>query len=108
MTARWFETRTLKAHEVQKLRDDVLRAGLTPGGSVYRTDLAADTLHVGAFADDTLVAVATVCSELFQEKSERRAWRLRGMATLPAWQGHGLGRQLANKCIDHAVDRGGG
>jgi len=106
VTACQFETRTLTAYEAQQLRDDILRAGLPPG-SVYRTDLAADTLHVGAFVDNALVAVATVCSELFPEEPERPAWRLRGMATRPAWQGQGLGSQLARRCISHATDHGG-
>ncbi len=36
---------------------------MSRGASAYPADAAADTVHVGAFVDERLVAVATVCRE---------------------------------------------
>jgi GNAT superfamily N-acetyltransferase len=103
----------IAASDTIALRDAVLRPGLPPGGSHYPGNDAADTLHLGAFVDRTLVAVATLCREPMTEREPMRgersttSWRLRGMATLPEYRGRGLGNQLAQRSIGYAAEQGG-
>ena len=95
--------------DARVLRDRVLRAGHSPGGSVYPGDDAADTGHFGAFVDARLVAVASVCREAPRtELGETAAtvWRLRGMATADGYRGRGIGERLARRCIAHARGHG--
>jgi GNAT superfamily N-acetyltransferase len=42
-----------------------------------------------------------------QDEDEPHAWRLRGMATLPEVRGQGYGGALLERCLRHALDRGG-
>jgi GNAT superfamily N-acetyltransferase len=105
--------RGIAASDTIALRDAALRPGLPPGGSHYPGDDAEGTLHLGAFVDQTLVAVATLCRESMTEREpmpgERSStsWRLRGMATLPEYRGRGLGKQLAQRSIGYAAEQGG-
>lgn len=92
--------------QARAVRDAVLRAGLPPGGSVYPGDDAADTLHLGAWREGCLIAVATVCREPLPGASQPDAWRLRGMATVPAARGRGVGRRLAQECMAYAREKG--
>jgi hypothetical protein len=57
------EIRRIEACDTITFRDAALRPGLPPGGSHYPGDEAPETLHLGAFSDNTLVAVATLCRE---------------------------------------------
>jgi ribosomal protein S18 acetylase RimI-like enzyme len=79
---------------------------MAAGKSIYPAD-SADTLHLGAFADGLLAAVATVCRESMFGTSRMGEWRLRGMATLEGFRRSGLARRLAHRCAAHAADRGG-
>jgi ribosomal protein S18 acetylase RimI-like enzyme len=101
------EIRRVAACDTITLRDAALRPGLPPVGSHYPGDEAPETLHLGAFSDNTLVAVATLCREDMPGTQGTTSWRLRGMATLPGYRGHGLGRQLAQRCIAYAAEQGG-
>jgi GNAT superfamily N-acetyltransferase len=53
------------------------------------------------------VAVASLTREPPPGSDDPTAWRLRGMATLPAARGRGLGGRLLEACLDHARARGG-
>ena len=101
------EIRRIAACDTITLRDAALRPGLPPGGSHYPGDEAPETLHLGAFSDNTLIAVATLCREAMPGTQGTTSWRLRGMATLPEYRGCGLGRQLAQRCIAYAAEQGG-
>jgi hypothetical protein len=67
------------------------------GRSIYPGDDAPDTLHLGAFVNGRMAAVATVCRESLPGTSMADQWRLRGMATLKEFRGSGLGRLLAER-----------
>jgi GNAT superfamily N-acetyltransferase len=101
------QVRQLVARDTMALRDAVLRPGLPPGGSHYPGDDAPDTLHLGAFLDSMLVAIATLCREPISDEQSTTSWRLRGMATLPEYRGRGFGKQLAQHCIAYAVEQRG-
>jgi ribosomal protein S18 acetylase RimI-like enzyme len=97
----------LSVKEVQMFRDRVLRLGKSEGQSVYRGDDDSKTLHLGAFVDSGLVAIATICHESTPDQPSHTMWRLRGMATLDEFRGRGLGKSLADSCIAHAAKHGG-
>lgn len=93
--------------EARALRAQVLCVGGPASRSIYPGDDAPDTLHLGAFVNDELAAVATVCYELMPGTSNGCQWRLRGMATLEAFRRRGLGRCLAERCLEYATDSQG-
>ncbi|HEX6495883.1 MAG TPA: GNAT family N-acetyltransferase [Acidobacteriaceae bacterium] len=99
----------IAASDTIALRDIVLRPGLPAGGSHYPGDNASDTLHLGAYTshDNTLVAAATLCREPMPGEHSATSWRLRGMAILADYRGHGLGKELAHHCITYAAEQGG-
>jgi GNAT superfamily N-acetyltransferase len=101
------EIRRIAARDTTALRDAVLRPHLPPGSSIYPGDNAADTLHLGAFEKHRLIAVATVCREPLPGEQSTTSWRLRGMAALPEYRGHGIGKDLAQRCIAYAAEHGG-
>jgi len=91
--------------EARVIRDRVLSAGGPASRSVYPCDDAPDTLHLGAFVNGQLAAVATLCYEAMSATSNAGQWRLRGMATLEGFRRLGLGKRLAEACMAHAADR---
>ncbi len=101
------DIRPITIEEARVVRDAVLRQGLEPGGSVYPHDHEADTLHIGAFVNRVLAAVATVCREAIPGESDEASWRLRGMATLMPFRSQGLSTNLAHACIAHVLRNGG-
>ena len=98
--------RSITVLEARVLRDAILRPGLPAGGSVYPGDDAGDTLHLGAFEGNRLVAVSTICREVPPGTVRAHAWRLRGMASVAEVRGQGVGRRLARSCIEHAREHG--
>ena len=103
--------RPVSAADVRALRGSLLRPGEPPEALVYHGDDAADTLHVGAFANAELVGIASVCRE--DLPADLRAlnagpcWRLRGMATVSRVRGLGYGRSLLEACFAHIGKQGG-
>lgn len=85
--------------DTRPLRRDVLRPhqeiadliGHEPAGAVA----------YGAFDGDELVAVGLVGPD-----GEPGAWRVRGMATLPAARGRGAGGAVLDALVRHAVGQG--
>ena len=61
----------------------------------------SDALALGAFEGEALVAVGLVGPE-----GEPGQWRVRGMATEPAFRGRGAGSALLEALVEHA--RAGG
>ncbi|MEE9280834.1 MAG: GNAT family N-acetyltransferase [Myxococcota bacterium] len=89
------------------MRQKVLRPRQAPEELEYPGDDAPDSRHVGAYLAGELVGVASVCREPQPGGSEPRAWRLRGMATLPSVRRTGVGQTLLEACSAHAAERGG-
>ena len=105
--------RAITPAEVRQLRHAVLRPFDPPEKLVYAGDDAPGTLHAGAFVGGELVGIASVCREAMPAGSDTRgsvaggSWRLRGMATVPAVRGTGLGRALLEGCFRHILAQGG-
>lgn len=96
------EIRPADLDAVRELRREVLRPHQRPEDLVYGRDGDEDALHLGAFADGELVAIASITREPPPGSDDPFAWRIRGMATLPPYRGRGLGGELLEACLAHA------
>jgi GNAT superfamily N-acetyltransferase len=101
------DVRAIDVRAARMLRHQLLRPGRPADELVFPGDDAPDTLHSGAFEEDLLVGIATIVREPLPGTDDERAWRLRGMATLPEVRGRGYGGLLLERCVEHAVNHGG-
>lgn len=101
------DLRKIDLRTVRQIRHQLLRPHQQPWEIVFDGDDEADTLHIGAFRDEVLVGVASAMREPPPGDQDPHAWRLRGMATVPEVRGQGYGGALLERCLRHAVDRGG-
>jgi GNAT superfamily N-acetyltransferase len=100
-----FSVARATANDVVSLRARVLRPGQPVDVARYDIDGDSGTVHVAAFdPEGRVISCATVFPEPFDDEP---AWRLRGMATDPAWQGRGVGSAVLARAIDE-VERAGG
>jgi GNAT superfamily N-acetyltransferase len=72
----------------------MLRPNGTLEDCVFRGDQDELTFHLGAFVDKKLVSVASFYFERNDQFPDLYQYRLRGMATLPEYQGRGLSSAL--------------
>lgn len=96
------EVRRATAAEVRDLRLAVLRPAAPRVPSAYDEDPA--TVHVGGFDGERVVGCASVFPEPFDD--EPAAWRLRGMAVEPSYQGRGVGRLVLDAAVAAAAEAG--
>ena len=102
------EPRRVAVEVVRELRASVLRPGMAPQASVYEGDEDPRTLHVAVLdGDRAVLGAASVMREGFPPAPSEADWRIRGMATLPAVRGRGLGAELLALCERHAREQGG-
>lgn len=99
--------RSISARQSRALRHALLRPHQPAAAAVYPGDTDASTLHAGAFAGGELVGVGSVYREAPPGEDDPDAWRLRGMATLPAVRGRGHAGALLAACLGHAARLGG-
>jgi GNAT superfamily N-acetyltransferase len=99
--------RPITVAEARPLRQAVLRPGRPPESTVYPGDEAPGAWHVGAYEDGDLRGIASVYCEAPAGEADPCAYRLRGMAVLPAYQGRGYGRALVQACVRHVLAHGG-
>lgn len=72
----------------------MLRPNGTIDDCVFQGDNDELTFHLGAFVDKKLVSVASFYFERNEKFPDPYQYRLRGMATLPEYQGQGLSSAL--------------
>ncbi len=87
--------RRISPEETLPLRSAVLRNNMPLEQCVFPTDSTEGIFHLGCFADDKLVCIGTFLPEDYKEKGPG-GFRLRGMATDPAYAGKGFGAELIN------------
>lgn len=99
--------RSISASQTWELRHTLLRPTEPMGATDYPGDASASTLHVGAFAGGALVGIASVYPQPPPGEHDGTAWRLRGMATIPAVRGRGHGSAMLLACVAHVARQGG-
>ncbi len=88
------EVLRIKASDTYPIRHKMLRHNGTVEDCIFNSDNDELTFHLGAFVDKKLVSVASFYFERHLSFSDTYQYRLRGMATLPEYQGKGLSSAL--------------
>jgi GNAT superfamily N-acetyltransferase len=88
------EVLRIKSIDTYAIRHKMLRPSGTVEDCMFQGDNDELTFHLGAFVDKKLVSVASFYFEKHPSFPETYQYRLRGMATLPEFQGHGLSSAL--------------
>ena len=102
--------RACQAAEVMALRHEVLRPHQRLEEVRFPEDFAPGTAHFCAQdGEGHIVCVASVWPEAPPwPAGGAPAWRLRGMATAPSWQGRGVGAAVLAAVTAHVASAGGG
>ncbi len=91
--------RFIRAEDTLPVRNEILRDGkLNLEQCRFTGDEDPESFHLGYFADEKLVCIATFHARGYIDFAGK-AYQLRGMATLAAYQGKGIGNQLLNFAI---------
>lgn len=101
------DVRRIPAEETYAIRQPILRPHQGVEAVAWPGDHAPGTVHFGAFEGGRLVGVGTLQREPPKGSADLRAWRLRGMATLPEVRGRGHGAAIVRAALDHARKEGG-
>lgn len=84
----------ISVRDAVPLRAQMLRPGRPLSESHFQGDGDEQSFHLGAFIDNKLVSVASFFFDKHPDIDEPYQYRLRGMATLPEFQGQGSSREL--------------
>ena len=96
----------IAVEELLEVRNQVLREGkLQPDECRFPSDLIQNAFHLGNFEENTLVSIASFHPQNIEPYSGA-GYQLRGMATIPGYQGKGMGNQLLNFAIVYLRGQG--
>ena len=91
--------RFIEVEEILAIRNQVLRNGkLSLDECRFPTDKIPGAFHLGNFEENQLITIASFHPQSV-EPYTGSGYQLRGMATLPEFQGQGKGNQLVNFAI---------
>lgn len=94
--------------EIRPWRHQLLRPFLPLDQIGDALDFGPDGVHLMARAEGELLGIASIVPDASPALPEaQRPWRVRGVATLPAAQGRGVGRALQLELFAAAAARGG-
>ena len=96
----------LTAAQTHPLRLEVLRRGTASRDVAFPEDELPSTLHLGVELDGAVVGVSTWIENAHPDLSARRAIQLRGMATAPQFQGHGIGGLILETGVERMFAAG--
>lgn len=87
--------RCARLDEILPLRQAILIEGTDRDSPIFEGDHDPTTIHLGVFdGDQHPVACATLMRQNDGDPPDIPAWRLRGMATDPAYQRQGIGKAV--------------
>jgi len=87
--------------EILAVRNEVLREGkLSLDECRFPSDQNEGAFHLGNFEENMLVSIASFHPQNV-EGHIGRGYQLRGMATIPGFQGKGKGNQLLNFAVNY-------
>ncbi|MEN0057604.1 MAG: GNAT family N-acetyltransferase [Bdellovibrio sp.] len=96
-----YEVKRISAADTLPLRQKVMKPFLTQGQCVNAGDDLATTLHFGLFHENQLITIASFMLESHPDFFAGYPYRLRGMATDQAFQGHGFGQKIVRFAMDY-------
>lgn len=91
------QIKEISAEETFPIRLEVLRKNI-PLPFEFNGDFDSDTIHLGAFNNDTLIAVSSYM-KASNKNFEGKQYQLRGMATLKEYQGFGAGKLMLHEAV---------
>lgn len=86
------DIKPISAQETYEIRKEILRRNINLTEKID-DDFSETSFHLGAYVNNKLVSVATFMQHN-NENFTGKQYRLRGMATLDAYQKKGLGKML--------------
>ncbi|MDO9595684.1 MAG: GNAT family N-acetyltransferase [Lutibacter sp.] len=89
------QIKEISAEETFPIRLEVLRKNI-PLPYEFDGDFDKETIHLGAFKNDKLIAVSSFM-KASNKNFEGNQYQLRGMATLKEYQGFGAGKLMLEK-----------
>ncbi|MBY0451518.1 MAG: GNAT family N-acetyltransferase [Bdellovibrionaceae bacterium] len=102
-----FKIEMIPAEKTIDLRMRVLRPLQSREVCEYAEDSLPTTFHVGVLQNDKVISNGTFMQQAQpQLPGPKLPYRLRGMATEPAMQGHGLGRKIIEAAEVELLKRG--
>jgi predicted GNAT family N-acyltransferase len=90
----------LRSQDTHALRRAVLRNETPSDEVVFDGDELESTFHLGVRIDGEVVAISTWLERPYPDRPADRGFQIRGMATVAAHRGQGLGAQLLEAGID--------
>ncbi|MDO9137590.1 MAG: GNAT family N-acetyltransferase [Lutibacter sp.] len=91
------QIKEISTEETFPIRLEVLRKNI-PLPYEFDGDFDKDTIHLGAFKNDKLIAVSSFM-KASNKNFEGNQYQLRGMATLKEYQGFGAGKLMLEKAV---------
>ena len=89
-----FNIKEVSSEDVRPLRHTILRPNQDFSITDYPNDNDTSTFHLGLFAEDVLVGIASFYERNLELEASSGIWRLRGMAIDPDFQKMNLGSKL--------------
>ncbi len=89
----------VNSSDVRPLRHKVLRPGQPFSTTHLDKDNDLKTIHFALYQTNNIVSIATIYPENIDGEYDKRAYRLRGMATEISMQGMGYGTHILTECI---------
>ena len=96
-----YKTEKVSPDVVRPLRHKVLRPNLPFEASCLPSDNAPNAIHFTLKKDDNILSVASLYSESLEVMPNKKAYRLRGMATEPSEQRKGFGTMILHGAMDY-------
>ena len=96
----------ISAETTRPLRHSILRPHQTLADCVYPGDEDPMSFHVGAYANDQLICVASFFPQSTDRLEQAKQFRLRGMGTIPAYRSKGIGAAVLMKGEAIALEKG--
>ena len=84
----------INAIDTHPIRQQMLRQGKERQTCLFEGDEADQTFHLGGFVEGHLVSITSFYFEKHPRFEDPYQYRLRGMATLPEYQGQGFSSAL--------------
>ena len=97
------QIKEISAEETFPIRLEVLRKNI-PLPYEFNGDFDEDTIHLGAFEGNKLIAVSSYMKAT-NTNFEGNQYQLRGMATLTEYQGSGAGKLMLEKAVQNLKEK---
>ncbi|MCM3598640.1 GNAT family N-acetyltransferase [Metabacillus idriensis] len=89
-----FEIKQIEAEHTYALRQKVLMPDHSIDECGYTRDKKEETLHIGAFKEETLIGTASFFKETHEKMKQKNVYRLRGLAIDPEHRNQLRGQTL--------------